>query len=217
MLIDKTYFQADISIPNQTEEQFDDDLVQILIESKSVSLLESILGHDNMLSLQSNLETNQIDLKPDADQKWINLVEGTSYTKDNQKFYYRGLRQQGELYKTSIIADFVFCEWLRQTRSQQTGIGEAVINAQNATNVSSTSKLVTIWNRFICEYGGKYYPKVIRYCVGGVPFNDYFNGGNANNVSLTQYLRHFEDLYPDCPLELPVYLENHGIINSLGI
>lgn len=216
MLIDKTYFQGDITIPNLQEIQHDNDLVAILIESKSYSLLESVLGRDNILSLQVNLDVNG-NLLPDADQKWVDLVEGKSYEVDGQKFYFKGLIQKGDLYKTSMIADFVFCEWLRQTRSQQTMVGEVVLNAQNATNVGSTSKLVSIWNRFIIEFGRKYTCLVRKHYVNGVPFYDYFNGGNSNNVSLVQFLTHFNDVYEDCPLELPSYVENYGIINSLGI
>ena len=216
MLIDKTYFQGDITIPNLQEIQHDNDLVQILIESKSNSLLESILGRENYLALKSQLDVNG-KLKPDADQKWKDLVNGQSYTDNDQKFYFKGLIQEGDLYKTSMIADFVFCEWLKQTRSQQTGVGEVVVNAQNATNVNSNSKFVSIWNRFIQEFGARHHNHVRRYCIKGVPFYDYFNGGNSNNVSLVQFLTHFSDVYEDCPLELPSYVENYGIINSLGI
>ena len=215
MLIDKTYFQGDINIPNMQEIQHENDLVQILIESKSYSLLESVLGRDNFLSLQANCENG--NLKPDADDRWKELVNGKSYEINNQKFYFKGLIQEGALYKTSLIADFVFCEWLKQTRSQQTGVGEVVVNAQNATNVNSTSKLVSIWNRFIKEFGSIHCNRLRKYYHNGVPVYDYYNGGNSNNVSLVQYLQHFSDVYEDCPLELPLYVENYGLINSLGI
>lgn len=216
MLIDKTYFQGDISIPNLQEVQHENDLVQILIESKSYSLLESVLGRDNVLGLQANLDVNG-KLKPDTDQKWKDLVNGKSYTENDQKFYFKGLVQEGSLYKTSMIADFVFTEWLRETRSQQTEIGEVVVSGQNAVNVNSTSKLVTVWNRFVKEFGLKHCNRLRKYYHNGVPVYDYYNGGNSNNVSLVQFLTHFSDVYEDCPLELPSYVENHGTINSLGL
>lgn len=216
MLINKTYFQGDITIPNTTEVQHDNDLVGILIESKSYSLLESVLGRENVLSLKANLDIDG-NLNEDAPERWKDLVNGKSYEINDQKFYFKGLIQKGDLYKTSLIADFVFCEWLRQTRSQQTMIGEVVVQGQNAINVGSTSKLVSIWNRFIVEFGAGYYAKVRKHYVKGVLFYDYFNGSNSNNVSLVQFLKHHSDIYEDCPLELPSYVENYGIINSLGI
>jgi len=214
MLIDKTYFQGDISLPNIQDVSHETDLVDILIESKSCSLLESILGRDNFLSLQANC-TDGV-LNDDAEQKWKDLVQGKSYELHNQKFYFKGLIQEGDLYKTSLIADFVFCEWLRQSRSQQTGIGEVVIQAQNAMNVSSGSKLISVWNRFQMEFGAVHATFCNRYVHKGVVVHDYY-GSKSNNVSLVQFLMHFSDVYENCPLELPMYVENHGVINSLGI
>ena len=216
MLIDKTYFQGDISIPNTTEVNYENDLLQILIESKSSSFLESVLGHENFEDLKDNTDANG-NLLPTAEQRWKDLVNGKQYTLNSQHYYFKGLIQSGVLYKTSIIADFVFCEWLRQTRSQASGVGEVVLSAQNAINVNSTSKLVSIWNRFMKEFGDIHYSHCHIHCIKGVPFYDYFNGGNKNYVSLTQFLIHFNEVYIDCPLKLPVYVENHGTINSLGI
>lgn len=215
MLIDKTYFQAEISIPNLQEEDFNNKLIDVLIEGKSYSLLESVLNPDLFDLLKDNCEDGY--LNEDAPQELKDLVFGKKYEINDRVYRFKGLIHEGDLYRSSLIADYVYCHWLIQTRSQLVDVGEVVINAQNSTNVTSDSKLIKVWNRFFNALNGDYCNRGIHYKHKGVLVSDYYGQGNSNNVSLFKFLADNQEVYGLNPFILPEDAPFYERINHLGL
>ena len=216
MLINETYFQGDIMIPNITEVHSDNDFVRGLIESESRLLLESVLGFELFNEFVSNLDGNG-NLKPDAGQKWKNLVYGNIYEVGNINHQFKGLIQETPLYKTSLIADYVYYRWMKSTSSQSTGTGEAVLNGKNSSNVNGSQKLVTIWNRFFKLLTNGSHQKPYRGYVNGVCFVDWYGSNQRNSVSVFQFLTDNKEDYPNPGLQLPLSEDYFGYKNQLGL
>ena len=48
--------------------------------------------------------------------------------------------------KKSLIANYIYCQWMRDQYTQSSGIGEVVTKAENATVVSPYQKIIYAWN-----------------------------------------------------------------------
>lgn len=204
-LIDDTYFQKDIAIPNINEtgtkvykelEQFIDEKVRLLVrEILPINLVQEL---DN--ELVNGLLPKNDPLTP---TKWLNLVYGCEYQRDGKTLKWNGLCVELGISKSSLLADYVYYAYLEYKNSTLYGVGEIKGDAKGATSVNSTQRLVTIWNRFVEKYqsdghGNLFYPygrlNNLNYCF---PVIIDFRHYNHCGVSLLQFLTDNPNDYPD--------------------
>ncbi len=101
-LIDKTYFLKSIAVPN-IEEHNSIELVGLnaSIDRYVRQFLQLTLNNVLFTDLNNNI-TDGV-LSNTAPQKWLNLVNGCTYTKDGKDYTWQGLKYEQGLYKVSII------------------------------------------------------------------------------------------------------------------
>lgn len=210
MLIDDTFFTNKIQIPNLGTSVGKYN-IKPLIELECYAFLESLLGFELYSELELHFDAD-LNLKDDAPQKWKDLLFGKVY--DNKKW--KGLIQVGKLTKSSILADWVYINWLENTVSTATNNGQVVIEVKNAVKVDNTPKKVEVWNVIVNKIGEFSYCKPNVSYHNGIRFTDWFGRSNNNIVSLRDYLNDFKDLYPNPSLTTPDGRELE-YINKFGL
>lgn len=210
-LIDGTYFIRENSVPNLQELNGNESELIQFIDEKVPSLLQMILGYVNFKDLDSQIIDGVLD--SGADQKWKDLVEGKEYVREGKTVKWNGLIYELGTFKSSLLADYVYYEWLRYNVSQITGIGEAINTAKNGINVNSNQRLVDAWNRFYTKAVGYCYNTPHVYYHNGVKVIDWFGKNNIETISLFTFLKDNETDYPDCAFILP----DNGYKNQLGL
>lgn len=207
-IIDESYFIKEIRIPNASEIDVSGstDSFDSWIDQQARLCLQNALGSVLFADFDSNVTNGVLDVG--APTKWLDLVNGKTYTKDGYTYIWKGLAFTEGTFKGSLLAYFTYCKWLEFQLSQQTGMGEARGKAVNSMSANSTHRYVMLWNAFVEMYQGKYSEtNTLRY-IKGVPVRDYY-GGRENNsfVSLVEYLKDNEDDYPD-PLLIEYNFQN---------
>ena len=217
-IIDNTYFdKGALYIPNNKDinvspvgtptNQTDLDF---FIEKYERELLLNALGVTLYYELQAELPTPSI-------QKWIDLVDGKTYT-DNRGNVKRWDGLKGHS-KQSVISFYVFCNFLRNDNETYATVGTVKNTAKNATIVDATPNYIKARDSFIDQYQGNQnsmYPTVITNRSGAIGYDWY--GGNNVQVSLHQYLTDSNELditsFPDFTNYFRFY---DGMKNSFGI
>lgn len=179
-IIDDTYFQAPKrEIPNLDE-----------ADSKSFSELERIIDDQCRLFMYYFLTPDEVvefesylvdgifpTVTTGIPQKWIDLVNGTTYTSNDVDLVWNGLIYTKGTYKNSLLADFVYYHYLVDNISYMTGVGDAKGNPKGANLVNPTQRAVNVWNEFVNQYQS-------NYCVS-----------SNNNLSLLQFLSDHTEYY----------------------
>lgn len=200
-LISVSDFQREYIVPNTTETYSDSgNSLNLFIEDKVRLFLQYVLGTDLFTDLDSNIENGV--LKPDAEQKWKDFVNG--------KDKYKGLIFETGLFKNSCLIPLVYSDWLDSNITTVSGVGEVNIKAVNTVSVVSTKRLVDSWNTFVNMYQGNFGNRPFKGIVKGVPFCDYY-GSRESYISVRQFLLDNKETYPDAPIPL---FEHK---NSLGL
>lgn len=211
-LIDETYFNREIAIPNANELQGNasTELTEF-IDGKVRLLLQEVLGYDLFTNLDADIASGV--LKTDAQQRWKDLVNGLTYTKNDKQYRWKGLIYTEGTFKNSLLADYTYYFWLESKLSDMTGVGEVVQASKNAVSVNSTQRLVMTWNRFVkAVNGGDYFDKRgVMYWHGGVPVYDYFKTQQSMYVDLFTFLKDNQTDYPDAPFTCFEYKNQFGL------
>lgn len=179
-LIDITYFHSNINIPNTDKPEVYSNLNE-LIPRIEKELLINLLGYAmykvfidavvffNAAQLQyeedyasfeeayAEYEQNGGEepippIQPVLEQRWAELLNGVAYTYNNKEYYWKGLRNVSE--KTSLIADYIYFYYVRNTTTITTGIGEEIPNTENGSRSNNMNKSVAAWNNMVdcgCE------------------------------------------------------------------
>ena len=216
MIIDATYFEkGSLYIPNNKDisaaplsEGSAMSEIEFFIDKYERELLLNALG----VTLYNLLVTAMDDL-PSADQKWQDLVNGKDYTINSKTHRWEGLKGYN---KQSLIAFYVYCQYLRNDESTYTTTGVVQNTAKNAENYNPTGKYINAWSSFMCQYQkDNYYnePRVI-YNGSGEMGLDYFNNNDVQR-SLYQYLTDANELDPTAFPDFEFRFYN--IKTSLGI
>ena len=210
-IIDETYFTRELSIPNVNEVQTEAyDTLNYFVDEYVRQLLRDALGVDKF----NELDTYVIDgvfVSTDAPQYIIDLVEGKEYDKSGVTYKWSGLISTQGVFKKSLLANYVYYNWLRNSFSIQSGVGEATLNPQNANLVNPTQKLVTIWNSFLDMYQNQNlaYPNV--YYKGYTQIIDWLGFSANTEVSLIQYLQDQQADFDNATLRVYKYQNQLGI------
>lgn len=210
--IDSTFFVGQISIPNVSDPNGLN--IDTYIEKGCYLFLQSILGAKLFNELKENLDSER-NLKADADQKWKDLFFGKQY---GDKVFL-GLIQEEVTYSQSVMADYVFTYWLKNSLSKITGIGNVALEGKNAKNVNSSPIYRAVWNS-ICESVGidhvhNHGHKTVSY-IHGVRYTDYSGSSNSGLVTIKEFLLDHSEDYPNPSLSAPTG-ERWEVINYLGL
>jgi len=211
-LIDASYFNREIAIPNVNELQGNSatELTEF-IDGKVRLLLQEVLGYDLFTDLNSDI-TNGV-LKTDAEQKWKDLVNGKTYIKNGKNYRWKGLLFTEGTFKSSLLADYVYYFWLESKLTDMTGVGEVMQVSKNAVSVNSTQRLTNTWNRFVNSVNGgeSYGRRGIMYWNVGVPIYDYSHADKSYYVDLFTFLKDNQTNYPDAPFTCFEYKNQFGL------
>lgn len=211
-LIDASYFIREIHVPNVNESNTDSGVKLDYFIDEKVRLLLSTKALGSVLFTELNSNITSGVLSNTAPQKWKDLVNGKTYTKDGESYVWDGLLQTKGTFKKSLLAYYTYYYWLMDNVSLMGGVGEVRGEAKNAVNINSTQRLTTIWNEFVKMYQGeKACYNGVKYIYNGVPITDYYNQNSGNYVSLLQYLKDNETNYPDATLEMFEFKNQLGL------
>lgn len=186
MIIDTSYFQYQpLRIPNaipqisiQQNTPSNNDELLAAITNMEYQLLINALGYEQYNELMSQFEVNG-DWKVSALQKWKDLIDG--------KDEWRGVRYSVGTYKHSLIAYYVYYQFLLNDQVYYTTTGLQRANSENSNTVIPNSQLTRIWNQFVIMYQGWY-----NYCgCSGWVQND----TAGNNLSMLGYMQSRPDDY----------------------
>ena len=193
-ITDATYYQTGIKfIPDV---KVTGTPVQGVPTNNTVSKLEHFIDVNERLLLLSFLNVElynelQVALQdlPNALAKWQNLVDGTTYVKDNETFVFDGLRGYS---KDSLVAYFVFCEYVKNDNTYYSTSGIVQTKDKNAVRVDPSNKLIDCYYAFLNKYQDSYESNEPIYYTSynGLIGVDYLGGNNNSNVvTLETFLR----------------------------
>ena len=142
-LIDKTYFVGDISLPSQ---KLDGTLSNIdsYITKYEKEILMQLLGYDLYKDFIAN----------PTDARWVEFKDGAEYTvKSGASEYtvkWNGLVNTDLV---SLIAYYIYFNYMRDLVTHTSGIGEVLSASENAARITPSDKMVHAWNEHIAIYG----------------------------------------------------------------
>jgi|SRR5690606_24378260 len=213
-LIDASYFVRELSIPNIDETYSENKKnLEYFIQDKVRLLLQNLLGYELFKDFESYLVNGALP-STGVPLKWTNLVYGAEYSIASKTYKWNGLIYTLGTYKKSLLAKYVYCEFLKEEQNTMTGVGMKVVEAKNSINYTSNYKLNNVWNQFIKEYqgGSNYLDKPYIGKKNSTTFIDWLGGENNNGyVSLVRFVMDNKDDYPNAP----VY--RYRIENSFGL
>jgi hypothetical protein len=192
-IIDNTYFvNGWLFIPNNKDTNAEpvgspsaQSGIDFFITEYERELLLNALG----VTLYNDLIANP------STQKWVDLIDGKDYTIDSKTKRWNGLKGAN---MQSLIAFYVYCQYLRNDNSTYLTTGIAQNTSNNAERSDPSPKFVKAWTRFLSQYQGNYYnngyPTVI-YNRSGMVGLDYYGQDNIE-VNMFQYLTDQNTLEP---------------------
>lgn len=207
-LIDKTYFRNKLQInglyeANNGIETKLDDYISIYV----IDFLQKLLGVD-FEDLKANITDGVLDTG--APQKWLDLVNGKTYTKDGKTYIWKGLLYQNGSVKLSILANVVYCSLMHDLA---TGNGQISVDVKSSRMLVPRKNYIEVWNEIANQFNQSVdlQPKISF--INGVRFTDYYGGLSDNGYrTLTDFLIDFEENYPNVNICL-----GYEIINSFDL
>ena len=207
-LIDKTYFRNKLQISglydgNNGIETKLDDYISIYV----IDFLQKLLGVD-FEELKANITDGVLDAG--APQKWLDLINGKTYTKDGKTYIWKGLLYQNGSVKLSILANVVYCNLIHDL---VTGNGQISVDVKSSRMLVPRKNYIEVWNEIANQFNQSVdlQPKISF--INGVRFTDYYGGLSDNGYrTLTDFLIDFEDDYPNVNICL-----GYEIINSFDL
>ena len=207
-LIDKTYFRNKLQISglydgNNGIKTKLDDYISIYV----IDFLQKLLGVD-FEDLKANITDGVLDTG--APQRWLDLINGKSYTKDGKDYIWKGLLYQNGSVKLSILANVVYCNLIHDL---VTGNGQMSVDVKSSRMLVPRKNYVEVWNEIANQFNQSVdlQPKISF--INGVKFTDYHGGLSDNGYrTLSDFLIDFEEDYPNVNLCL-----GYEIINSFDL
>lgn len=146
--IDISYFVGDIDIPNT--DSTNKNNLELAIKHYEGEFLTRFLGgtlYQQVLDATTFPGITVTGVYED-------LVKGASFTDSNGNANYsEGLTGlylfDNGSFKRSMIANYVYWQWMRQRSSQTVGVGVAKSKVENMMQVSPNEKMVKAWNEMV--------------------------------------------------------------------
>lgn len=159
MITKRTYFKGDIQIANATDTAPSSNLIgnakelDYFIARYDREALVHLLGLElyNEFKLQFDVGIGGWTLKPTADPKWKDLLNGSTYTYNGKPQYWSGLiySDTDGVPDTSIMAYYIYSKFIEADELRHTGVGFAKDQAQNANVQLGRSKWAFAYNEFV--------------------------------------------------------------------
>ncbi|MEN8251278.1 MAG: hypothetical protein ABFS32_20265, partial [Bacteroidota bacterium] len=160
MIIDNSYFQGNLNIPNSQDALTPlsdrrgnlvnlEDYIAKYERQVMIYALGLTLYNDFITSFESNG-----DLIPGPQLRWENFINGTEYTTDGVDYEWKGLRYEEGSQKYSLIANYVYSKFLPDISSTLGSAGVQRNNAKSSKGYSSIPRTIEAWNEFIYKYQG---------------------------------------------------------------
>ena len=148
--IDKTYFFGEL-ILSGVQDTEGAAALQLVIDSREDELLNKLLGYELNKAYQAAL---LLEVGPTPgpaillEQRFLDLREGKEYTNGSGVLVkWPGLRFTVGTMKKSLIANYVYWNYVRDNHTFTTGSGEK--KSPLAINALPTAKLVRAWNEMV--------------------------------------------------------------------
>ena len=207
-LIDKTYFRNKLQVSglydgNNGIEAKLNDYISIYV----IDFLQKLLGVD-FEDLKANITDGVLDTG--APQKWLDLINGKTYTKDGKTYIWKGLLYQNGSVKLSILANVVYCNLIHDL---VTGNGQISVDVKSSRMLLPRKNYIEVWNEIANQFNQSVdlQPKISF--INGVSFTDYYGGLSDNGYrTLSDFLIDFEEDYQNVNLCL-----GYEIINSFDL
>jgi len=207
-LIDKTYFRNKLQISglydgNNGIEAKLNDYISIYV----IDFLQKLLGVD-FEELKANITDGVLDTG--APQRWLDLINGKSYTKDGKTYIWKGLLYQNGSVKLSILANVVYCNLIHDL---VTGNGQISVDVKSSRMLLPRKNYIEVWNEIANQFNQSVDLQPIISFINGVKFTDYYGGLSDNGYrTLSDFLIDFEEDYQNVNLCL-----GYEIINSFDL
>lgn len=184
-LIDNTYFKNKYQIDGILESQSGvSTKLTAYIDNFVVEFLQKLLGAVDFEDLNSNITDGVLD--SGAPQKWLDFVNGASYTDNGKTYVWRGLLYLNGSVKRSLLTNYVYCQIIADLETKN---GTAVMETKNVVKSVMRSQFVNVWNELAEQFD------VCNNIIGnvsyidGVPFYDYYGGSEGNGyVTMAKFL-----------------------------
>lgn len=141
-LITKAYFKADIQLPTGAYDNLD-----LFITKFQKECLMYLLGYELYALLE---EAMTVVAPATVLEPYKSLIDGAEYLVGDRKVKWNGLKNSDEV---SLLANYVYCEYLRNRVTETTPSGETVSNNENSNQASVFAKIFNAWNKFEELYG----------------------------------------------------------------
>jgi hypothetical protein len=142
MLIDKTYFTGSLELPNIEQGDVNSNLIlnndklDRAINQYCFVYLVDVFGVSIAKEILDVIEPDGT-ITPGTDQKYIDLIDGV--------VDWLGLRYEIQGVKYSQIANFVYCQYLRDNESQLSNLGNSLNDIEKGQRISSWNKFNEAW------------------------------------------------------------------------
>lgn len=189
-LIDKTYFRNKLEIlglyddNNKAQDKLT-DYISIYV----VDFLQKLLGLADFTQLNSNISNGV--LSNNAPQKWLDFVNGKTYTKDGKTYRWEGLLYFRGSVKMSILTNIVYCKIMADLFSNN---GKATITTKNSIQSVPSANFCEAYNEIVKQLHDERFFKQV-YFINDVPFIDYYGSEKTDFVTLSEYLKDHKDVY----------------------
>lgn len=142
--IDASYFFGAVLIAQKSDAAVSASL-SIAIDTHEPVLLQALLGYE--------LYKAYLAWDGSAAGRFKDLRDGLEYTsQDGTTKKWKGLRYvTGVSTKKSLIANYVYYNYMRENVTITSGTGEKQAINQNAINADVEQKRVNAWNEMVCE------------------------------------------------------------------
>jgi len=191
MIIDTTYFiLPPLQIPNAVAQPSiglntpnNVQKLQAVIDRVEYIFLWNLLGYEQYTELKAQFNPDGTWIAEPL-EKWVDLVDG----KDS----WPGLRYEVGDNKVSLIAYYVYHEFLKNDRQYYSSTGLVAAEAANAVKTSVSEELTEKWNDFVIQYQG---------CDNYNYFRDWWHGWwysqpiTENYISLYDYMQSNDAVY----------------------
>ncbi len=189
-MIDKSFFLVgDLAIPNAQQQIVSDpnlsseDDLSFFIDVEKRNILISGLGFEVYKRFDDLFVNNVLPIN--ADENAIRLLNGYEYEIDGVKYIWNGLVYQVGNAKQSLIAYWIYYNFLNNDYQKYFTTGVSDLQSNGATKVSPDQKLVNAYRKFHSMYQSN-----VKYDYD----TDYFYGGylgglnKSREVSLCRYI-----------------------------
>jgi hypothetical protein len=193
MITDVSYYVGSRFIPNIYQEAGtglaaqtinNNDALLLTIAEYEINFLSDAFGFYESKIILDQFETDGT-VKVSANQKYKDLIDG------NDSIKWRGLRYEIAGVKQSMVADFVYANYVRETETRLTQLGNTVDQAEKAQIISSTNKYVQAWRRMYELREAREYYHFMYLSIDEVTLYKFISD---NAGFTTEYFKFYENL-----------------------